>query len=339
MNSIFEVCGRSGVHFGRVEELLPDLLPQGRVIVVEDRRLRELYPSLCTEYNTILIDGGEAGKTLQTIEQICRQLINLGADRSTFLLAIGGGITTDVAGFAASIYMRGLKFGFISTTVLGQVDASVGGKNGVNLDGYKNMVGTFTQPQFVICDTHLLKTLSNREFRAGLAELVKSAIIADSALFEELEATTFEALRSDEQLLEHFIAAAVGIKSAIVSRDEREAGERRKLNLGHTLGHAIEKCSSRMNHGEAVAVGMRLIADVGVKLGVLPSTDRDRILRLLENLGFQLMPPAPIVQLLEASTKDKKNKDGDFRIILPFKIGACEVRQMTHQDFFALFTE
>ena len=247
------------------------------------------------------------------------------------------GIVTDVAGFAASTYMRGVKFGFVSTTLLGQVDASVGGKNGVNVDGYKNMAGTFTQPQFVICDPALLRTLPEREFRAGLAEVVKAAIIADADLFGRIERTTFEALRTDTDLLSDAVSAAIRVKADIVERDERESGDRRKLNLGHTLAHAIEKASNRMNHGEAVAVGTALIAGAAVKLGALTQADCDRIVNVLTALGFDLTPPVEVKRLLKEVGKDKKNEDGMLRIVLPVGIGDCEVRPMTMDAFAALF--
>ena len=280
---------------------------------------------------------GESIKTLQTVESIYRRFIELGADRSTFVLAVGGGIVTDVAGFAAATYMRGLSFGFVSTTLLGQVDASVGGKNGVNVDGYKNMAGTFKQPRFVICDPEMLRTLSDREFRAGLAEVVKAAVIADADLFTRIENVSFEALRTDTDLLTDAISAAVRVKADIVERDEHEMGDRRKLNLGHTLAHAIEKCSNRMNHGEAVAVGTALIAAAAVKLGVLQPADRDRIVNVLEKLGFDLTPPVDVKRLLKEVGKDKKSEDGMLRIVLPVGIGDCEVRPMPIADFAALY--
>ena len=242
-----------------------------------------------------------------------------------------------MAGFAAATYMRGLSFGFVSTTLLGQVDASVGGKNGVNVDGYKNMAGTFKQPRFVICDPEMLRTLSDREFRTGLAEVVKAAVIADADLFTRIENVSFEALRADTDLLTDAISAAVRVKADIVERDEHETGDRRKLNLGHTLAHAIEKCSNRMNHGEAVAVGTALIADAAVKLGVLLPADRDRIVNVLEKLGFDLTPPVDVKRLLKEVGKDKKSEDGMLRIVLPVGIGDCEVRPMPIADFAALF--
>ena len=291
MKPAFNVRQQSQVYIGSAAELLPELLPEGRVVVVSDATIDRLYHPLLAKYDTVLIGTGESIKTLQTVETIYRRFIELGVDRATFVLGIGGGIVTDVAGFAASTYMRGLRFGFVSTTLLGQVDASVGGKNGVNVDGYKNMAGTFTQPQFVVCDPSLLRSLSDREFRAGLAEVVKAAIIADADLFGRIEQTSFETLRTDVDLLSDVISAAIRVKADIVEYDEKESGERRKLNLGHTLAHAIEKSSNRMNHGEAVAVGTALIAGAAVKLGVLKEEDRLRIEKLLVRLGFDLTPP------------------------------------------------
>ncbi len=337
MEPLFNVRSRSGIYIGPVKDILSGVLPEGRVVVVSDATIDRLYHPLLEKYDTVLIGLGESVKTLQTVETIYRRFIELGMDRSTFVLAVGGGIVTDVAGFAASTYMRGLKFGFVSTTLLGQVDASVGGKNGVNVDGYKNMAGTFTQPQFVICDPGLLRTLPDREFRAGLAEVVKAAIIADADLFGRIENTTFEALRTDTDLLTDAVSAAIRVKADIVERDEHESGDRRKLNLGHTLAHAIEKCSNRMNHGEAVAVGTALIAGAAVKLGVLSEADRDRIVHVLMQLGFDLTPPVDVKRLLKEVGKDKKNEEGILRIVLPVGIGDCEVRPMKIDDFAALY--
>lgn len=331
MNPRFSVRPSSDLYIGAAAALLPSLLPEGRVVVVSDASIDRLHPSLLAPYEKILIGQGETIKTLRTVEQIHRRLLDAGADRRTFVLGIGGGIVTDVAGFAASTYMRGVPFGFVSTTLLGQVDASVGGKNGVNVGGYKNIAGTFTQPRFVICDPALLATLPDREFRAGLAEVVKSAVIGDAALFGLLEASSFEALRSDTALLERAIEAAIRVKAEIVGRDERETGERRLLNLGHTLAHAIEKCSSKMSHGEAVAVGLRSVAAASVRQGLLAETDERRIAELLGRLGFTLTPPVPVSRLLREVGKDKKSDGDSLHVVLPVAIGRCEVRTVEKQ--------
>ena len=337
MNYTINIKDCSQVVVGSVAEWLPRLLPKRRVVVVSDTNLDRHYHSLLGDFDHILIGLGETSKTLHTLDYIYRQFIELGVDRSTFILAIGGGIVTDVAGFAASTFMRGLEFGFVSTSLLGQVDASVGGKNGVNVDGYKNMVGTFTQPRFVICDVAMLRTLNEREFRTGLAEMIKSAIIADEELFEMLENVDFSALHSDVELLMELVYRAIKVKAAIVERDERESGDRRLLNLGHTLAHAIEKSSSKFNHGEAVACGLALVADAACRRGVLAEQTKERICALLSRAGFTLTPPVDMAKLLKAVKKDKKAEGDDIYVVFPHAIAHCEVERMPLEEFKALF--
>ncbi|MBQ7787293.1 MAG: 3-dehydroquinate synthase [Alistipes sp.] len=336
MNFDINIKDRSRVVVGSVGEWLPRLLPQKRVIVVSDTNIDRHYHSLIEPYDHVLIGLGETSKTLRTLDVIYRRFIELGVDRSCFVLAVGGGIVTDVAGFAASTFMRGVEFGFISTSLLGQVDASVGGKNGVNVDGYKNMVGTFTQPRFVVCDVNLLRTLSAREFRTGLAEIIKAGVIGDATLFEMLEQADFSTLQRDTERLSEIVYRAVKVKADIVERDERESGDRRLLNLGHTLAHAIEKSSSKFNHGEAVAVGLAMIADVAAKQGLLAVEDKERILNLLQRVGFALEPPVEVRTLLKAVKRDKKAEGNDIYIVFPRAIGRCEVVRMPVEEFKAL---
>ena len=336
MDFSIKVKDYSEVYVGGVAELLPRLLPDKRVIVISDTNIDRYYHSLLEPFDHILIGLGESSKTLLTVDTIYRRLIELGADRSTFILGIGGGIVTDIAGFAAATYMRGLEFGFVSTSLLGQVDASVGGKNGVNVDGYKNMVGTFRQPRFVICDVNLLRTLPAREFRSGLAEIIKSGIIADKELFAMLEAADFATLQRDTALLQQNVYRAVSVKAAIVERDECETGERRLLNLGHTLAHAIEKTSSKMNHGEAVAVGLSLISNIAVKGELLSQGDNERVQNLLQRAGFCLEPPVTKSQMLKAISKDKKSEGNFINAVFPRAIGKCVVEKMPLDEFKAL---
>lgn len=336
MECAFDIRHCSRIYLGAVPEILPQVLPAGRIVVVSDTEADRLHGGLSAACETVLIGRGERIKTLSTVENIHRRLIAAGADRKTFILGVGGGIVTDIAGFAASTYMRGVPFGFVPTTLLGQVDAAVGGKNGVNIDGYKNMAGTFAQPQFVVCDPALLRTLPDREFRAGLAEAVKAGIIADEELFAAIEEADFGELRSDQALLRRVVGRAVGVKVAVVARDEREAGERRKLNLGHTLAHAIERTSGRMNHGEAVAVGTVLMARAAVRLGMLAETECRRIAGALGRLGFRLTPPVSMDRMLEAVAADKKREGGTLHVVLPTGIGSCTVCDMPLGEFRAL---
>ena len=319
----------SRIILGGWEHDLHPLLPWGhRVIVITDTSIARRYRRLINQYEHIVIGTGEKIKTLATVEQLHRELIERGADRQTFLLGIGGGIVTDITGFVASTFMRGVRFGFVSTTLLGQVDASVGGKNGVNLDGYKNMIGCFNQPEFVLCDIGMLRTLSDRQFRAGLAELIKTGLLGNRVLFEMVEALTFEEVRRDSLLTADLVLMAIKIKAGIVERDERESGERRKLNLGHTVAHAIEKSSRKMLHGEAVAVGCVVMARLAADMGLLPARDAERIERMFNRMGFTLTSPAPIEKLITALRKDKKSAGDQIKIVLPTAIGQCEVRSV-----------
>ncbi len=324
---------KSVITIGSSRDLLDDMIPEGlRVIVISDANIDRLYGSLLARYETILIGVGETNKTFNTVQNICHQLVELGADRNTFLLGIGGGIVTDITGFVAAIYMRGIKFGFVSTTLLSQVDAGVGGKNGINFDGYKNMIGTFLQPEFVICDISMLSTLPLREFRAGWAEIIKVAIIADKELFEILESVDFDNIKDNSELLSHIIFRSIKIKADIVEQDEHEAGERRKLNLGHTFGHAIEKNSTEMNHGEAVAVGTLIATHVARRLDLINDNDVDRIESLLLRFGFNLESPVVMSKMLKAIVHDKKAIEGSIGMAFPTSIGSSIVKKMTIEE-------
>lgn len=327
-----DVSTDCSVYTGDVSELLERLLPDRRIIVITDANIDRRYRALYDKYDYFLIGTGETVKTLHTVSDLYRRFIEAGVDRSCFVLGIGGGIVTDIAGFVASTYMRGVDFGFVSTTLLGQVDAGIGGKNGVNIDGFKNMVGTFSQPQFVICDTELLHTLPEREFRAGMAEVIKAAVIADAELFARLESTSPEELRRNDALLSEVVSAAARIKVDIVRRDEKEKGERRKLNLGHTIGHALEKCSPNINHGEAVAAGLAAMARTASRLGILSENDCTRIVSLLERYGFDLAIPVTAKRLADAIAKDKKSADEDINIVLPTSAGSCEIRRIPKKE-------
>ena len=331
-----DVTGGSRIYIGNAEQLLKEILPKKRVIVISDSNLDRTHHDLIAPYEHILIGLGEQAKSLVTLDEIYRQLIELGADRSTFILGIGGGIVTDIAGFVASTYMRGVEFGFITTTLLGSVDASVGGKNGVNVGGFKNMVGTFSQPSFVICDVALLHSLPNREFRAGLAEVIKTAILGDEELFERLEQTSFEELRQNDELLSEIIIRSVKVKASVVAEDEREGGRRRILNLGHTIAHAIEKCTSKFSHGEAVAIGLFHITNTSLAQNNIAESDAKRIFTLLSRYGFDTSLQIERKQLFDAIKGDKKRNGNALHIILPTAIGAVEDRLISFEELESL---
>jgi 3-dehydroquinate synthase len=253
--------------------------------------------------------------------------VRLNADRSTFLLGIGGGIVCDITGFVASTYMRGLRFGYVPTTLLAQVDASVGGKNGVNFDGYKNMVGVFNQPEFVVCDLSLLATLPPKEIFCGCAEIVKHAAIANSELFEYLEENHAQALSLDRDVLENLVYDSIKIKAAVVSKDETEKGERRKLNFGHTFGHAFEKTSG-LSHGEAVSLGMLLASAISVQKGLLSKEDHAKLKNLLKSYQLPVHSAIKKDSVWDALQKDKKRESNRMHFVLLQGLGHAVIQHM-----------
>jgi 3-dehydroquinate synthase len=298
-----------------------------RRVYVTDPNVRRAWGGRLVGGDVVEVGLGEDAKTLETVERVYDRWLELGVDRSTLIIGVGGGIVCDVAGFAASTYLRGLPFGFVASTLLAQVDASVGGKNGVNLHRYKNLVGVFRQPRFVVCDFELLRTLPARELGCGLAEVVKAAAIADAELFELLERTSRAELFADTALLEEVVARAVGVKARIVAEDELETGEERvKLNFGHTLGHAIEKTRPEIVHGEAVSLGMVAAARLSVASGLLPAAEAERLVRLLARLELPTALPMDSEAVVAAMAKDKKRFGDNIRFVLLERLGAAVVR-------------
>ena len=271
-----------------------------------------------------LFDDAESAKNLRSVEQIARSLCRAGADRQSLVVAVGGGVVGDVAGFAAAAFLRGVKLVHIPTTLVSQVDSSIGGKTGVNLPEGKNLVGSFYPPQLVLTDPELLRTLSDREFRGGLAEIIKHAIIADAEMFAILEKGLDKVLRRDRQALGFLIPRNVEIKARVVSRDERESGLREILNFGHTFAHALESVTKyrRYRHGEAVAWGMIAAAFLGHELGLTRADDVSRIVALIRRLGpLPPWPDVPATALLRAMRSDKKTRSGILRFVLSPRIG------------------
>lgn len=271
-----------------------------------------------------LFDDAESAKNLRGVGHIARSLCRAGADRQSLVVAVGGGVVGDVAGFAAAAYLRGVKLVHIPTTLVAQVDSSIGGKTGVNLPEGKNLVGSFYPPQLVLTDPDLLRTLSDREFRGGLAEVIKHAVIADSMMFALIERDMEKVLRRDRQVLGFLIPRNVQIKARVVSRDERESGLREILNYGHTFAHALESVTKyrRYQHGEAVAWGMIAAAFLGHELGLTRADDVSRIVALIRRLGpLPPWPHVPPASLLNAMRSDKKTRAGILRFVLSPRIG------------------
>ncbi len=312
-------------------ENLERYIPGEKPIIITDVNVGKLYPLDAMASNVITIGAGEANKTLDTIQEIYAQLLSIQADRSAFVVGVGGGMVCDITGFAASTFMRGIRFGFVATTLLAQVDASVGGKNGVNFQGYKNMIGLFQQPEFVICDLELLKTLPPAEISCGLAEIVKHAAIADADLFTYLEKHAASILALDATAIQKLVRASVHIKSSIVSRDETEKGERRLLNFGHTFGHAIEKVNG-VSHGEAVSMGMVMASALSVKKGLMSIQEDRRLRDLLKRLKLPSTFAASPHEILDAIAKDKKRAGDHIHFVLLNGLGKALVEPITIEE-------
>jgi 3-dehydroquinate synthase len=324
--------GKSTLQVGVPLEKAQEYIEDAPCFVITDRTVRQLYGHRFPENADIVeIGTGEPSKTLDTAVLIYERLMKAKADRSAFLFGIGGGIVCDITGFVGSTYLRGIRFGFAPTTLLAQVDASVGGKNGVNLKGFKNIIGVFNQPEFVICDPSVLPSLGRREIACGISEIIKNALIADAELFEYLERNAAKALAVQPDIIGHLVYHSVRIKAMIVSRDETESGERRILNFGHTLGHAIEKIGA-IPHGEAVAMGMGLATELSVQKGFLTHSEADRISNLLTAYGLSHPVRIPSGELLSALDMDKKRIGAHLHFVLLKSIGKPLIHPLPLKD-------
>ncbi len=318
----------------RSGDLLAKVLQGRRAFVVTVPPVRRWAKTLLKSLSTAGIEAavlemqdGERSKRLSTLEKLAEKLVKQGADRGVTLIALGGGVVGDVTGFLASIYMRGVDVIQIPTTVLAQVDAAIGGKTGVNLVSGKNLLGTFHQPRAVLIDPSVLETLPSREYRAGLYEALKCGIIGDPGLFRLFEDRRREILDRDPTVVEKVVADSVRLKASVVSADEREGGLRQVLNLGHTIGHALEAETgyTKLLHGEAVAWGMIAATHIALATGKIDSVTAGRISNTV--LGFGRLPRMQwqTANILKRLRSDKKTRQGVVHFILPREIGKVEI--------------
>ncbi|MBM3739573.1 MAG: 3-dehydroquinate synthase [Acidobacteria bacterium] len=312
----------------RITEFVPAKAGKLFVVTTEDvwdlHATRMLDALGTRECHTILFPGGEPRKRLSEVETMADEMLAHGADRSSLVIAFGGGIVGDLAGFLAAVFMRGIGFIQAPTTLLAQVDAAVGGKTGANLVGGKNLIGAFHQPTAVVIDPEVLGTLPEREYRAGLYEVVKTGVIRSPRLFGRLLAESADVLNLEAEIVEDIIAESVRIKAEVVSADEKESGLRRILNFGHTIGHALEAETeySLLLHGEAVAFGMRAVTHLARDMEVLGAEDHLRILSCIDAYGP--IPPLDGVKasnLMKRLVKDKKTIQGRVHFVLPVRVG------------------
>lgn len=305
------------------------------IFIVCDRNVREICRKLnVTARGIIEIEAAEDKKVVETVLGICRWLFGQGADRKAFVLGIGGGITTDITGFAASIYKRGVRFGFLPTTLLAQVDAAIGGKNGVNLDSYKNVLGIIRQPEMTFICPEALESLSNQEITSGAAELLKTFIIRnEDENYEKAVLALSHWAKSDSRSnlgLGNLIGTAAKIKADIAGKDPNEHGERRLLNLGHTFAHSIEKNSNEnISHGHAVAIGIILAASLAESLSLTENGFTERLETDFKSCGLPTECPYTANELADAMRKDKKADGGIIHFVLPLAIGRVEIRDLS----------
>lgn len=306
------------------DQLFPLLEGKKEVVVLIDHGIKELYGHHFP-YPQIVVETGEHHKNLANVEKIANALLEMECSRNAFLLCVGGGILTDIGGFVASIYKRGIKCGYVPTTLLAQVDASTGGKTGVNLAGLKNILGTFSLPEFTYINTSTLKTLPHRELLAGAAEMIKAFAIKDKESFAKAQMCFRNGIDTSSPEFRELLATAIEIKAGVVERDFRESGERKLLNFGHTIGHAIEKCASERGdsilHGEAVAKGMVVASEISVIRGYLSEDDHNTLRHSLENMGFDLSIGYEAENLVEAIKNDKKRGENGVDFVLLKEIG------------------
>ena len=296
---------------------------------------KRFLKSFTIEPIVLFLAPGETHKTMRSVEKLLRQMSKAGGDRSSLLIAFGGGIVGDLGGFLAAIYMRGIDFFQVPSTFLSQVDSSVGGKVGVNLPEGKNLVGNFHHPLAVFADIELLETLPDRELRAGLFESLKAGIIRDRSLVRFMEENSASILGRDGVALEKVIAASIRMKADVVSKDERESGLRMILNLGHTLGHAIESVTryKQLLHGEAVGWGLIAALYLGFKRGTITEPQFDRLMRLVYLYGPLPALKINVQKLVDATAKDKKHLGNVRRFVLPLGVGdACVVEDVSREE-------
>ena len=323
-------------YFGASFSFLEKISPKDSTILLTDDNLFAKQKKRFKTWQTIVIKSGEQHKNQATVDAIIRQMINLGADRKTRLIGVGGGVVTDITGYIAGVYMRGLSFGFVPTSILAMVDAGIGGKNGVDVGIYKNMVGLIRQPSFLLYDYSLLKTLPRQEWINGFAEIIKHAAIQDAPMFKTLEQHKLADFKKDTVLLNKLVTKNALLKSRIVVEDEFEQGNRKLLNYGHTLGHAIENDYS-LPHGFAIAIGMVVAAHISEQYTGFTATEK--LVRVIKQYGLPTFLQFNARKALQNMQKDKKRIRKELHYILLQKIGKAVIQPVTIEEIEPIITQ
>ena len=338
------ICGRGTA--SRTGALVESLAPISKIFLLSSPTVWRRWGKMVEKslaragaVRTVLFNDEESVKTLTTFSRLCRRLAQSGADRRSVIVALGGGVVGDVAGFVAASYMRGIRIAHVPTTLLAQIDSSIGGKTGVNLPEGKNLVGAFHQPRLVLTDPEMLRTLPARQYRAGLYEAVKYGVIGDEMLFRSLERQLPDLLRQRPAAVEWMLERCIRTKAEVVSADEHEGGLREVLNFGHTFAHALEAATRyrKVLHGEAVGWGMMAAARLSVRLTMLAEADAARIEELVRRVGtLPKLPANKSERLVELMRTDKKARGGRLRMVLARRIGAVETVEDVAEDLVLL---
>ncbi|MBL0884444.1 MAG: 3-dehydroquinate synthase [Chitinophagaceae bacterium] len=312
-------------YFDTTFDYLQKMVEKDKVVLITDEHVFSAHQKKFKGWNTIVLKPGEAYKVQQTVDMIIDQLIEMGADRKTILVGVGGGVITDISGYVAGIFMRGIDVGYVPTSLLAMVDAAIGGKNGIDVGVYKNMVGLIRQPSFLLYDYSFLKTLPLAEWQNGFAEIIKHACIKDADMFKELQQYRLSDYKKDLSLLKKLIERNVMLKTKVVLSDEREQGERKLLNFGHTLGHAIENMYE-LSHGQAISIGMTYATIISQQLKGFKDTDA--VVNLLANYGLPTFADFDAKKAFKVLQKDKKKDDVSIHYILLEKTGKAVVQPL-----------
>ena len=302
---------------------LKNLVNRRAAVIITDENVYQAHTRHFSGWNTIVLKAGEEYKVQATVDAIIEELIAMEADRTTTLIGVGGGVITDLTGYVAAVYMRGLSFGFIPTTVLALVDASIGGKNGIDVGIYKNMVGIIRQPSFILHDPSLLRSLPQAEWQNGFAEIIKHACIKDATMFAELEKNKLDTYQRQPVRMSRLVERNARLKMKVVQRDEFEKNERRLLNFGHTLGHALENQYELM-HGQAVSIGMTYACHISESQTGFRQTDR--VVNLLNNYGLPTYAAFEKEKVFAALKMDKKREQKDMHYVLLQRIGRALIK-------------
>ena len=310
---------------------LKELAKDANIVIITDENVYREHAEKLDAFPVIRFSAGEEFKNQTTVDFIIRNLIEIGAHKDTFLVGVGGGVVTDITGYVAAIYMRGLKFGLVPTSILAMVDAAIGGKNGIDVGVYKNMVGTIRQPEFIFYDYSFLQTLPVKEWINGFAEVIKHACIKDAVLFSILEKYSLHDYQADKTLIADLIEKNVEIKMDVVVHDEFEKGDRKLLNFGHTIGHAIENLHG-IPHGHAVSIGMVAACNLSEKLNSFHFSDAARIVKVLTQYHLPVDIETDHAKVFEILKMDKKRKADGVNFILLKSIGNAEIKFISLTD-------